>query len=183
MNAPFQPIGVIARWRTIYSLLVARQVDDVLDYGTMAAALDLNVAEDRYIMQASMRRAAKEFEQVDKHAVVAIPGVGYRIVEPEEHLVLAKAQQRRSSRALVRGYSKVTNVDMSDLTPANRMLFQAVAQAFAMQQDFNRRTDIRQAKLEEALDGIREKTVRTDDEIAELRARLNRLEEERDDGE
>ena len=45
-----------------------------------------------------------------------------------------------------------------------------------MQMEFNRRTDVRQKKLEDALDAVREKSTRTDEEVAELRARLDRLE-------
>lgn len=46
-----------------------------------------------------------------------------------------------------------------------------------MQMEFNRRTDIRQKKLEDSLDSMREKSTRTDEEVAELRARLERLEQ------
>ncbi|BBC66957.1 hypothetical protein MMRN_38530 [Mycobacterium marinum] len=45
-----------------------------------------------------------------------------------------------------------------------------------MQMEFNRRTDVRQKRLEDALDSVREKSSRTEDEVAELRERLERLE-------
>lgn len=102
--------------------------------------------------------------------------VGYRVVEPEEHLRLAKGQQRRSTKALQRGQSKVVNVDLSNVDPEVRQAFQVVASAFAMQMEFNRRTDVRQKKLEESLEAVRETSTRTEEEVAELRARLDRLE-------
>jgi hypothetical protein len=173
---PFEPLGETARWRIIYELLTETPVGDVLTYDAIADALDLDAGKDRHTVQVSTRRAATELEKVDKNAVEAVPGVGYRVVQPEEHLRLAKYQQRRSSRALARGSSKVINVDLSNVDPEIRQAFQVVAAAFAMQMDFNRRTDVRQKKLEQALDTVREKSTRTEDEVAELRARLERLE-------
>ena len=174
--SPFEPVGETARWRIIYNTLQQRKVDDVLTYEEMAKLLELDATADKHVIQVAMRRAAIELETVDKHAVEAVVNVGYRIVEPEEHLRLAKYQQRRSSRALVRGQSKVVNVDLSNVDPEVRQAFQVVASAFAMQMEFNRRTDIRQKKLEESLAAVRETSTRTEDEVAELRARLERLE-------
>ncbi|MCV7100071.1 hypothetical protein [Mycobacterium palustre] len=179
--SPFEPAGEVARWRTLYELLNERSIGDVLSYDTMAEALQLDPSKDRHTIQVAMRRAAKELELEDKHAVEAVKNVGYRIVEPEEHLRLARQQQRRSSRALVRGHSKVVNVDLSNVDPEIRNAFQVVASAFAMQMEFNRRTDVRQKQLETALEAVREKSTRTDEEVAELRERLERLEKrERD---
>jgi hypothetical protein len=175
--SPFEPAGETARWRILYDLLSERTIGDVLTYDDMAAALDLDSVKDRHTIQVSMRRAAKELEEEDKHAVEAVINVGYRIVEPEEHLRLARGQQKRSSRALVRGHSKVVNVDLSNVDPEVRQAFQVVASAFAMQMEFNRRTDIRQKRLEESLDSVREKSTRTEEEVAELRERLERLEQ------
>lgn len=174
--SPFEPAGETARWRVLYGLLTERTVGDILTYEVMAEALDLDPAKDRHTIQVAMRRAGKELEQEDKHAVESVTNVGYRIVEPEEHLRLARGQQKRSSRALERGHSKVVNVDLSSVDPEVRQAFQVVASAFAMQMEFNRRTDIRQKKLEDALEAVHEKSTRTDEEVAELRARLERLE-------
>jgi predicted nucleic acid-binding Zn-ribbon protein len=51
-----------------------------------------------------------------------------------------------------------------------------------MQMEFNRRTDIRQKKLEDALDGVREQSTKTDEEVSELRRRLEKLEQDQADG-
>lgn len=179
--SPFEPVGETARWRTLYELLREMSVNDVLTYKTMGEALGLNPRKDRHTMQVAMRRASREFEQIDKHATEAVKNIGYRIVESEEHLMLARGHQRKSSNALVRGQSKVTNVDLADIDdPEVRKAFQVMAQAFAMQMEFNRRTDVRQSKLESALDAVREDSTRTADEVAELRARLERLEQQSD---
>jgi hypothetical protein len=46
-----------------------------------------------------------------------------------------------------------------------------------MSEEFRRREENRQKRLEQTLDGIREKPTRTPEDVAELRARLARLEQ------
>lgn len=174
--SPFEPAGETARWRILYGLLQDVEVGAILTYETMADCLNLHPEDDRHTIQLAMRRASKELEQVDKHATEAVKNVGYRVVEPEGHIGLAQSQQRKSSRALARGNSKVVNVDLSDVDPEVRKAFQVMASAFAMQMEFNRRTDVRQKKLEQSLDSVKQQSTRTDEEVAELRARLDRLE-------
>lgn len=174
--APFEALGEQARWRTIYDLLTQTETGGILSYRTMSAALNLDPVKDRHVIQMAMRRAAREHENFDKRAVEAVPNVGYRVVLPPEHMRLARQQQARSSRALVAGRSKVVNVDLNGLEPEVRQAFQVVAQAFAMQMDFNRRMDVRQQKLEEAMETIAQRHGRSELEISELRERLARLE-------
>lgn len=174
--SPFQPAGDRARWRDVYDLLQDTKTGDVLTYEEIGAALKLDPDDDRHMIQMAMRRAAKEHEEAGRRAVEAVPNEGYRVVEAPEHLRLARGQQKRAGRALARGQSKVTNVDLSGLEPETRRAFEVVARAFAMQMDFNKRLDVRQAKLEQAVGAMSERTERTEQEIAELKARLARLE-------
>jgi len=173
---PFIPKGEQARWRIIYGLLTPLKVDDVLTYAQIGQALELDPVSDRHAIQMSMRRAAKELEVENKHALDVVPNVGYRIVPAPEHLDLARRQQRRAGKALARGHSKVVNVDLADVEPAVRSAFQVVAQAFAMQMDMNRRLAGRQDKLEATVEEIAGRSERSEAELAELRARLDRLE-------
>lgn len=173
---PFQPVGDKARWRIIYDLLTSMKPGDVLTYADVGEHLDLHPDDDRHAIQMAVRRAAKEFEENDLHALEAVQNVGYRVVQTAEHMVLAKRQQRRSHRALASGHSKVANVDLSDVDPEVRKAFEVMAQAFAMQMDFNRRMDVRQKRLEDTLEAVVERTDRSDSEVSELRSRLERLE-------
>lgn len=174
--APFQPSGDRARWQVIYDLLCATEVDGVVTYEHLAAALGMDAKADRHRIQVAMRRAALEHERVDKRAVDAVENVGYRVVRPPEHVLLARRQQRRSSNALERGHSKAVNVDLSQVDETTRQALDMVARAFALQMDFNRRFDVRQRNLEQALGAVTQKANRSAEEIAELRARLDRLE-------
>lgn len=173
---PFQPIGERARWKIVYEVLAAHDVGEVATYKQMADALKLSDTANRHAIQSAVRRAAIELEQVDNRAIEAEPNVGYRIVTPPEHLRLARQHQKVSRRALQRGHSKVVHVDLSDVAPEIRHSFEIVARAFSMQMDFNRRIDVRQARLEQAIDNMATQQTRTAEELAELKDRLARLE-------
>lgn len=176
MTAPFEPKGNVARWRTVYDALRPLAVDDTITYETLADLLSLDAETDRPLMQSTIRRAARTFETADKHALIAVPNIGYRVVRADEHVVLAQGQQRRASRALVRGHSQVVNVDLRGLTPEVRALTEATARAFSLQMDFNRRFDVRQQRLESVVSEVSQRADRSEAEIAELKARLARLE-------
>lgn len=177
--SPFTPRGDNARWRIIYNLLKPLQVGELLTYEEMGKALDLDPRKERVTIQLAMRRAAQEFEEVQKRAVDVVTNEGYRVVEPKEHLMLARRHQKKANRQLTRGQSKVVNVDFNLVDPETRKAFEIIATAFAAQIDFNQRMDIRQAHLEEAVRAVTKQTERTDTEIEQLKARLRRLEEER----
>jgi hypothetical protein len=175
--SPFAPLGTEARWRVIYELLEPLQPGTILTYDRMGEALNLDPHDDRHTIQMAMRRAAKEFEIIHKHAVDSEPNVGYRIVEAPEHLTLAKAHKRKAGRALVRGHSKVVNVDLTGVEPQTRNAIQALAQVLSLQMEFNYRSEMRHRKSEEATAAITDRQERDHDELAELKARLARIEE------
>lgn len=180
--SPFVSAGDQARWRTLYQRLRKLLVGDVLTYDEMGALLQLDPMTDRHTMQMAMRRAARELEEVDKHAVDSVLNVGYRIVEAADHVMLAKRHQRKAGKSLVRSHSKVVNVDLNNTSPELRHVIEVGAAAIAAQLDFNRRMDLRQSNLERAVQAVASKTDRTDEELAALRERLARLEQQRRTG-
>lgn len=174
--SPFQPVGERARWVEVYELLKTAAIGDVVTYERLGELLELDASAERHRIQMAVRRAAQEHEQQDKRALDSVKNVGYRVVDAPEHLVLARRHQSKASKSLVRGHSKAVNVDLSGLDPETRGALETVARAFAMQMDFNRRFDVRQKRLEAALDAASTRVDRSEQEIAELRARLDRLE-------
>jgi hypothetical protein len=182
--SPFIPLAEQARWRTIYELLRQTPIDGVLTYAVMGEALDLDPDDDRHTLQVAMRRAAREFEQIDLHAVTPLINVGYRVVRPPEHYDLARRHQRRSSRELAKGHSKVVNVDVTALDPLTRHAFEVVGQALVYQMAFNKRLDIRQRSLENTVREVATQQQRTAswtaEQFAEFNARLQRLEGDTD---
>jgi len=175
--SPFQPLGDQARWRVIYDLLVETATGDTLRYDAMGKALHLDPYKDRHAIQMAVRRAAREHERQDRRALEPVPNIGYRVVEPPEHLTLARKHSVKSGRSLERARSKVTNIDLTGLDPEVRQAVEWTAQALMMVADYSRRLDIRQRNLEQAVNAGQERQDRSESEIAELRARLDRLEE------
>lgn len=176
MTAAFQPLGDVARWRTLYNQLLSRaNHGDVITYDRMGQVLGLDPQADRHAIQMAVRRASKELEQADKMALDSVPNEGYRVVQAVEHIELARRQQRRSHRALSRGHSKVVNVDFTGMEPEVRKAFDVMASAFSMQMDFNRRIDVRQRNLESATQAVAQRQERTEEELRELRERLDAL--------
>lgn len=176
MSSNFQPLGERARWLAIYDLLKAAETNDIVTYVAMGDVLGLDPDKERLAIQGAMRRAAKEHEVVDKRAVVAVSNHGYRVVEAQEHLGLARRQQVRSNRALVRGHSKAVNVDLSQIEPETRKALDMVAQVIGMQLDFNRRAESKLAAHDKAIRSLTEATERTESERQEILDRLARLE-------
>lgn len=172
----FTPVGEVARWRLVYQLMQRADVGDTITYKSMAKVLDLNSETDRDTIRAAVHRAAREYERNEKRAIDAVPNVGYRVVAPAEHLTLARRHQRKSYKALRRSHSKAVNVDVTGMPMEMRKGFEVVARALAMQMEFNRRTDIRQKRLEEAVESMGERSDKTEAELQELRARLEKLE-------
>lgn len=174
---PFKPIGEQARWRTILDLYKRSATGSVVTYDAIAEALGLDSEKDRQAIQAAARRAGVEHERQDRRAVEAVRNEGYRVVEPPEHLRLARRHQRKSSRELVRAQSKAMNVDMSQMEPQTRRVFEVIAMSLAAQIDFNNRLDIRQRDLEAAIVDLEDKHERSEEDVSDLRARLERIEQ------
>jgi len=179
MNA-FQPIGEQARWKTVYAILRKAKTNKVVTYDELADALTLNPATDRHAIQMAARRAAHELETEDNRAVDPVPNKGYRIVPAPENLALARRQGKKAGRALARGHSKAIHVDLRGVDPEVRRALELTAQAFSLQMDFNRRFAVKQTQLEQAITEITAAQTadrrRSEDEVAQLRERIERLE-------
>lgn len=184
--SPFAPRDTVARWRVVLDHLTGLHPGEVLTYDELTERLGV---ADRHALQSVVRRAAREFQRTGKHALVAVPNVGYRVVHPDEHVDLARHHQAKSTRSLVRARSAVVHVDYNGLSPETRALAEATARALAMQIDFNRRIDVRQGRIEDAVRAIQEgdrrrdeQQQRTDAQVKELLERLERLEKHRTGG-
>ncbi|MFD3955929.1 MULTISPECIES: hypothetical protein [Streptomyces] len=162
-----------ARWRILYDLF---QKSDVVTYDQAADALGLHPDKDRKAIQKAMARTGEELETANKRALRPVPGVGYRIAAPNEHVMLAREYQDKSKHAIERGVNKVVNVNLNGMDPAARSLTLAVAQVLTRQNDMMARFDLRQQKSEAQIREIVERQDRSDAETAELKERLARLE-------
>lgn len=175
--SPFTPAGDHARWRTLYDLLCEREIGEVLTYEEMGEALGLDAKRDRQVMQLAMRRAIRELEVNNSRTTDAVTNIGYRIIEPAEHLSLARRHQGKAKRSVVRAHNKVESADRNLIRdPAVVRALEVAAHILADQQEMMKRMDLRQGNLEKAVASVAQKTERNEDELVELRERLARLE-------
>lgn len=185
--APFQPAGQQARWRTLYALLEDRQAGAIVTYQELAAAIEVepDTAYGRHAVQMAMRRAAKHLLTEQLRAVESVPNVGYRIAEPGGQIELARGHQGKAVRSLERGHDAVTYLDVSALDPDLRRGVELMARAFLAQREAVRALDVRQRRLEAALESVSTQSAATAtqaaataEQVERLRERLDRLETE-----
>lgn len=179
MNNPFEPIGERARWKVIYDLFTNTPDDQTITFATLANALDLDAEHHLRHIRGAVYRAAKELLEINSRAIESVRGEGYRIVTASEQLRLAQNHQRRAGRALTRGKKVVTHVDFNGMDRESRRAFEMAGQAIGALVDMNRRLDTRQRNLEQAMQAVTTRADRSDDEIKDLKARLDRLEKRR----
>lgn len=175
---PFQPLGESARWHVLYDKILRKaEIGGLVTYVEMGDALSLHPVDDRQLIRVALRRAAKEYLEVDLRALEVVRGVGYRVVEPSEQLRLAHLQGRKARRSVGRGQVLTHHVDLSLIgDPETRKAFETVANGFAAVADLMKRVDARQGRVEQAVATVTTRQERSDDELAALRARLDRLE-------
>lgn len=172
--SPFQPVtGEQSRRAIALEVLAARSADEVVTYGELADALGV---DDRAIAQAAVNTAKLALERDHNKAVVAVKDVGYRVVHANEQLGLAKRHQVSSRRQLVRARSKVKNIDMTKLSEGEKAAVTLAATALGLQIEYARRADIRAGNLEDAVAKLTEGQGKSADAVAELMARLEKLE-------
>ena len=169
----FEKKDELSQREKVIALFEGRQSGDVVGYDEIGDALGV---ADRSTIQ-SVTHAAKRGLLVDQgKAVEAVRGVGYRIVEPNEHIRLAGAQQKKSSRALTRSKRTVDNVDFNSLTEDERQVALAAGRAIGFLLRETRRLNVRQENLEASLESVVQQQERGDEETQRLRERLDRLE-------
>lgn len=175
--SPFRPAGTRARWRVLYDLVRRVDVGDTLTYVAMADALDMHERRDRDKLQVAFRRAAEELLQEDSRAVEAIANVGYRVVQAREHLRLAEHHKTKAGNELVRGRDTLARVDRTGLNPSAQQMVLYAFSALSALVERVERTDLRQQRLEEAMEETVQRQDRSTEELADLRARMEAMEQ------
>lgn len=173
----FEPVGSQARWRKIYPLLVSAEVGgETISYQEFGDALDLHPLDDRAVIAAAVRRAGDELLSEFHHAIEVVPKIGYRVVEPSEHLKLAKVRNQRAGAQLDRGIKVVNGTDFNGLEAATRSALENMGKAFSEQREINRRQERTNARMERAMQATSKQTQMTAEEVEQLKEKLARME-------
>jgi len=177
--AAFKPAGEQARWKYVYEELREKPYGHTIDYAEMGKLLELDPVEDRHAIQMAMRRAAKELSEKDFKHIESVRNVGYRIVDLPGQLELSRTRKKKADKAMVRAQDPVEYVNKDLLAEANdevRRGFYVLARAMDVLNQAHRHLDLRQQRMEAALESYTSKTDKNTDEVEELKRRLAALE-------
>ena len=172
----FETIGETSRREQVVEYVGRKPAGEVVPYSELS---DLLGGLERSRVQGVVNDAKKALQKVYKKSVTAVPGVGYRVLMPSEHLALARTHQQKGRRQTTRSKSAVVNTDYSQLTELERVRFDIANATLAALEQFERRADLRYAsreRVESFINSQSSKNAKTDDEVSAVKERLARLE-------
>lgn len=167
----FQILGDKAQWRMVFDHLATMDIGDVITYEKLAEILPRTPEGSR---RGAFLRAAAVCEIELHRAFDNVRGVGYRMVEAQEHERLARNRHRRGHRQVKRARQTIASADRGRLTREQRVWFDAIELNLARQAEITARIESRQAKTEADVRDVRRET-KTD--VAALSERVERLTE------
>lgn len=155
--AAFTAKGEAAEWRLIYEAIREMAVGEVIRYDALDEVLGRSFT-DEGAKRNPLERARRELEEVDHRTLATVRGVGYRVVEAREHMVLARGHQIRSARQTKRAKEKLDSANLAALTDLERRRHEEMSTQVAKLLSEQRRTNRRLADLERLLDTVRKPT-------------------------
>jgi len=112
MTPQFAPKGERPEWRMVYEdLLDAAQPGAVITYAELEDCLGRDLAKNR----APLYRARQELGELRSHWLEAVPNVGYRVIDPAEHVRVATGHRRKSRRQVGMAIKVLKATDLSQL--------------------------------------------------------------------
>jgi hypothetical protein len=103
---PFQPLDDKPEWRKIYDDLLAEA-----DYGRIVTYLELSEVLGRELGNLRLRW------------LIAVPNVGYRVIDANEHIHVADDHKHRARRQMTRMLEVSRATDLAQLKPAELEFF------------------------------------------------------------
>ena len=112
---PFRAKGEIAEWRLIYErLLETAEFGQVITYVELDEVLGRRFIDNR----SPLYRAREDLGSIRKRWLEPVPGVGYRVTEPGDHVRVSVSHRRKSQRQVSIAVKVLGNTELSRLTPA-----------------------------------------------------------------
>lgn len=125
----------------------------VVSYKDLGKLLDLSPNNELTTIQQAVRDANRVLLKIHKRGVQNVAKIGYRVIQPREHMIVANSHQTRADKAMVRALRFYGGADLSKMTEAERKLHhgqQMLAQAvFASHQHLDKRI----RRIEDLLSG------------------------------
>ena len=182
---PFEPVREDGRpyWQVIYDYLIARNAEGKLDIGGIVTHDELAGLLDGAAHYQPTAKAAEHLREHHGRSLMAVRGVGYKLVGGMDQAGQATTQQRRSQRSLVKASRYAKTVDHSMLSPVESQHVTQLAKGLAVLAGFARMTadkvaeheyEIEMLKSAKAESNARHRT--TEEQMEDLRRRLDDLE-------
>jgi hypothetical protein len=114
MTPLFAPKGEKAEWLLVYDKLLADA-----DFGTVItyAQVDEVLGRDSRSNRAPIYRARDHLADTRKRWLESVPGVGYRVTEPADHVRVSVHHRRKSKRQLGIAVKVLESTDITRLDP------------------------------------------------------------------
>lgn len=171
----FTPIGDVSRRNMVIDTVGDITPGDIITYDALEMALGLG----RPAVQAVVNAAKPGIQKRHQRSLVAVRGIGYRVLLPAEHLGLAQEHQKRGRRQTRRSRMAVTHTDYNELSELERVRFDIAIATLKALEAFERRADLRYASRERVESFITEqskKNIKNEEEARSVQDRLARLE-------
>lgn len=184
MNAdgrkPGEPIGSQPRWKILYDGLNNLRDTQLLSYTDMGdlLGLDPEKANDRSAIYQALRKAIEELRRQTRKVVRIERGHGCRLATAEQVLVVARRHQGRAAREVAVAHDKVSAIDTSGLDSTTARLVEATRIGFARQSEMIRQLDVRQDRLDAALEALGVHQQKIDERVDGTQAELRQLKEQ-----
>lgn len=112
----FQPKGEIAEWRMVYErLLEGADFGQVITYAELDEVLGRRFVDNR----SPIYRAREDLGSIRKRWLEPVPGVGYRVTEPGDHVRVSVSHRRKSQRQVSISVKVLGATDLAKLAPAD----------------------------------------------------------------
>jgi hypothetical protein len=113
VNARFAPKGERPEWRMIYEdLLEGAESGTIITYADLEGLLGRDFAVNR----GPLYRARRTLGELRHRWLEAVPNVGYRVVEPLEHMRISAGHRRKSRRQVGMAIRVLESTDLTQLT-------------------------------------------------------------------
>lgn len=177
----FVPLADVSQRQMVIDMAADVEPGEIITYEAIESLLGL----DRPRAQSVVNQAKFGLQKTHQKSLVAVRGVGYRVLSPSEHLELAKVHQAKGRRQTRKSRQAVEHTDYSKLNEAERTKYDVAIGVLRTLERWERRADLRYAsreRLDDFVSAQSTKNARTDSEVSDLKTRLARIEQLLDKG-
>lgn len=150
--------------QVIFELVAEAEPDTMFEYDKLIAALSEGLADEvpRHRVYRAVSAGNQTLLRERRRYLQVVPGAGYRVIHTSEQLPVALLKKDRAQTYLAKGIALLRHADLSELTAAQRQLHEGQLLIMASLHQAVRESDQRHARSEQL--------------IAELTKRVDRIE-------